>query len=170
MKKLSCLLTVLLCSAFIWTVTVEAQEIRAGGGVGYGSKSENVNFNVSLYYSLPDLPIRVGADVGYSVPEKNAQSRFDQIEGNINGHLMAVDEEIFSLYGLTGLNIMHHRFKYDPDGAASFTESDTNLGINAGAGAELDMGFGRTYGEAKYIIGRDDVSQLILGLGVRVSI
>lgn len=38
-----------------------------------------------------------------------------------------------------------------------------------GAGAELDIGFGRTYGEAKYIIGRDDVSQLILGVGMRVS-
>lgn len=170
MKKLSFLVTVLFCSAFIWTSMAEAQKITAGGGVGYGSKSENVNFNVSMYYSLPDLPVRLGADVGYSMPEKNSQIRTDQIEGNINGHLMVVDEEMFSLYGLTGLNVMHNRFKYDPEGASSYTESDTNLGINVGAGAELDMGFGRTYGEAKYIIGRDDVSQLILGVGVRVDI
>lgn len=169
MKKLTMVTVLLFCGALLATETTKAQDITAGGGVGYGSKSENLNFQVNMFYQLPELPVRVGAEVGYSVPENSSASRVDQIEGNINGHLMAVDEEMFSLYGLTGLNILHSRFKYEPDGAPSVTDSDTNLGLNVGAGAELDIGFGRTYGEAKYIIGRDDVSQLILGAGVRVS-
>ncbi|SMO37556.1 outer membrane protein [Fodinibius sediminis] len=170
MKKLTFLTVMLFCGAMLATKSARAQEITAGGGVGYGSQSENLNFHVNMYYRLPELPVRVGADVGYSVPEKNAQSRVDQIEGNINSHLMAVDNDMLSLYGLTGLNIMHSRFKYEPAGAASISDSNTNLGVNVGAGAELDIGFGRTYGEAKYIIGREDVSQLVLGVGVRLSL
>lgn len=170
MNKLNCVIAIAFCSVFIWSVSAEAQDISVGGGVGYGSKSENVNFQVNMYYRLPDMPIRVGAEAAYSVPEKNAESRVDQIEGNINGHYMVVEEEQFSLYGLTGLNILHNRFKYEPDGGPSISESDTNLGLNIGTGAELDIGFGRTFGEAKYILGRDDVSQLVLGAGVRVDI
>lgn len=144
-------------------ISAQAQTISAGGGVGYGSKSEEFNFQVNAYYKLPNLPLRIGGDVGYSKPEDN----LTQIEGNANVHLMLVDRELISIYGLTGLNVLQARYSDSED-----TASNTYTGLNAGAGAELDLGFGRGFGEVKYIVGRDipnDEEQLIFGVGVRVN-
>ncbi len=143
------------------TSQAEAQRITAGGGVGYGSKSENVNFQVNAYYRLPTLPLRIGGDVGFAKPQDNVT----EIESNINVHFMAVDTELLSLYTITGLNVLYSRFS-----AGDITESDTDTGFNLGAGAEIDLGFGRGFGEAKYIVGSDRDEQWILGAGVRVSI
>src|SRR5690625_6268435 len=65
----------------------------SGGGVGYGSKSENVNFQVNVYYRLPTLPLRIGGDVGFSKPETD----LTEIESNLNVHFMVVDSDLLSL-------------------------------------------------------------------------
>jgi opacity protein-like surface antigen len=157
--KLAILLsiTVFICI----TTTAEAQRITAGGGVGYGSKSENVNFQVNAYYQLPTLPLRIGGDVGYSKPE----SDINEIEGNVNLHFLAVDTDLITLYTITGLNVLHLRASIGNE-----TVTDTDTGFNLGAGAELDLGFGRGFGEAKYIVGSEREEQWVFGVGVRVSI
>lgn len=147
---------------FLITSNVEAQRITAGGGVGYGSKSEDLNFQVNIYYKLPTLPLRIGGDVGFSKPEDNITN----IESNANLHLMVVDTDLLSLYTITGVNVLHWRI--NPDGANSVSETD--VGFNLGAGAEVDLGFGRGFGEAKYIVGSDRDEQLVLGAGIRVSL
>src|SRR5690625_7026979 len=76
---------------------------------------------------------------------------------------MVVDSDLLSLYTITGLNVLHLRAS--PDGGDSF--SDTTTGFNLGAGAELDLGFGRAFGEAKYVLGSDRDEQLVLGAGIR---
>lgn len=141
-------------------VSLQAQTISAGGGVGYGSKSEDFNFQVNAYYKLPTLPMRIGGDVGFSKPEDN----LTLIEGNANVHLLLLDKELITIYGLTGLNVLHSKFS-----AGDFSDSDTDTGFNVGGGAEVDLGFGRGFGEAKYILGSDREEQLVLGVGVRVS-
>lgn len=161
MKKLACALTLFIGMFLLATVAAEAQTISAGGGVGYGSKSEDFNFQVNAYYKLPDLPLRIGGDVGYSKPEDN----LTQVEGNANIHLMLIDSELFSLYGLTGLNVLYSKISI-----GDVSDSSTDTGFNAGAGAEVDLGFGRGFGEAKYILGADREEQLVLGVGVRVAI
>ncbi|MCC5907971.1 MAG: hypothetical protein JJU13_17285 [Balneolaceae bacterium] len=161
MRKLKYAL-ILSIGAFIFaTDSAEAQRISAGGGVGYGSKSENLNFSVNAYYRLPTLPLRVGGDVGYAKPDDNV----NEFDGNLNVHFMAVDTDLISLYTITGLNVVHTRFSI-----GDVTESDTDTGINLGAGGELDLGFGRGFGEAKYVIGSDRDEQWVFGLGVRVNI
>src|SRR5690625_4529875 len=79
---------------------------------------------------------------------------------------MVVDSDLLSLYTSAGLNVLHWRAS--PDGGDSF--SDTTTGFNLGAGAELDLGFGRAFGEAKYVLGSDRDEQLVLGAGIRVSL
>ena len=153
---------ILTIGLFIFaTSQAEAQRITAGGGVGYGSKSENVNFQVNAYYRLPTLPLRIGGDVGFAKPEDNVT----EIESNVNVHFMAVDTELISLYTITGLNVLYSRFS-----AGDISESITDTGFSLGAGAEIDLGFGRGFGEAKYIVGSDRDEQWILGVGVRVSV
>lgn len=162
MKKVTYAFIVILGTLFFITSNAEAQTITAGGGVGYGSKSENANFQVNLYYRLPTLPLRIGGDVGFSKPEDDLTN----YESNVNLHFMAVDTELLSLYTITGLNVLHARLS--PDGGETFTDTDT--GFNLGAGAELDIGVGRAFGEAKYILGTEREEQVVLGAGIRISL
>lgn len=142
-------------------ISAQAQTITAGGGVGYGSKSEDFNFQVNAYYSIPNLPLRIGGDVGFSKPEDN----LTQIEGNANVHLMLLDKELISIYGLTGLNVLYSKIS-----VGDVSDSSTDTGLNVGGGAEVDLGFGRAFGEAKYVLGSEREEQLVLGVGVRVAI
>jgi hypothetical protein len=161
MRKLKYAL-ILSIGAFLFvTSSAEAQRITAGGGVGYGSKSENLNFSVNAYYRLPTLPLRIGGDVGYIKPDDNV----NEFDGNFNVHFMAVDTDLLSLYTITGLNVVYTRFS-----VGDFTESDTDTGFNLGAGGELDLGFGRGFGEAKYVIGSERDEQWVFGVGVRVNL
>jgi opacity protein-like surface antigen len=162
MRKVTYAFIIILGTLFFITSNAEAQTVTAGGGVGYGSKSENANFQVNLYYRLPTLPLRIGGDVGFSKPEDN----LTEIESNANLHFMAVDTDLLSLYTITGLNVLHARFS--PEVGETF--SDTDTGFNLGAGAELDLGFGRAFGEAKYILGTEREEQVVLGAGIRVSL
>ena len=161
MRKITYAFITVLGILFFVTSNAEAQTITAGGGVGYGSKSENANFQVNLYYRLPTLPLRIGGDVGFSKPADD----LTEIDSNVNLHFMAVDTELLSLYTITGLNVLHKRTSLD-DG----TNSNTDTGFNVGAGAELDLGFGRAFGEAKYILGTEREEQVVLGAGIRVSL
>lgn len=161
MRKLQYAIIFIIGMFLLTTMSAYAQTISAGGGVGYGSKSENFNFQVNAYYSVPNLPLRVGGDVGFSKPEDNITN----IEGNANIHLMLLDEELISIYGLTGLNVLHTKAS-----VANVSQSNTYTGLNVGGGAEVDLGFGRGFGEAKYILGREGSEQLVLGVGVRVSV
>lgn len=145
----------------VLSASAEAQSIQIGGGVGYGTKSEDPNLSVGLYYRLPTLPLRMGADVKFAQPE----SDFTQVDGNVNLHFMVVDTELVSLYSITGLNVAHSRAS-----AGNETFTDTDTGFNLGGGAELDLGFGRGFGEATYILGSERDEQWNLGVGVRVDI
>lgn len=164
MKKIQIAITLSVIMLLFSVVSLQAQTITAGGGVGYGSESEDFNFQVNAYYSIPNLPLRVGGDVGFSKPEDN----LTQIDGNANVHLMLINKEAVSLYGLTGLNVLYNKVS-----VGDVSQSETYTGLNAGAGLELGLGFGRAYGEVKYIIGRDipgDDEQIIVGAGIRVNI
>lgn len=161
MEKIKYAIVLTLGLFLISTISAEAQKITAGGGVGYGSKSEDFNFQVNAYYSIPNLPIRVGGDVGFAKPEDN----LTQIEGNANVHLMLLDKQLLSIYGLTGLNVLYSKIS-----VGDVSDSSTDTGFNLGGGAELDLGFGRGFGEAKYILGREGEEQVVLGVGVRVSL
>lgn len=167
-KSCSALFTLLFILMF--AVSSHAQTITAGGGVGYGSQSENLNFSVNLYYSVPGAPMRIGGDVGYSIPKRNNDIRTDQVESNLNVHFMIVDEDLLSVYSITGLNLLYTRMRIT-DGNSTVSESDTDPGLNLGIGGEFATQYGRTFGEIKYVAGRKTGdSQLVIGGGIRIRI
>lgn len=162
------ILSVLLITLF--SASANAQTITAGGGVGYGSQSENFNFGVNLYYSVPGAPLRIGGDIGYSIPKRDDNTRTDEIESNLNVHFMVVDEDLLSIYTITGLNMLYTRVRVT-DGNTSVTESDTDPGLNIGIGGEFVTQYGRTFGEIKYVAGRKTGdSQLVVGAGIRIRL
>jgi len=148
--------------------TSDAQRITAGGGIGFGSESENLNFQINTYFKPSALPIRIGGDVSYSMPERQDNFRLDVIETNANLHFMAVDEDIVSIYSISGLNVTHNRARTSFDSEPSITETDTRTGLNIGLGGEFKTGKGRSYAEIKYVTGRGDGDSVVVGGGVRV--
>lgn len=162
MKKSLFYLVTVLMLAFFSLPEANAQDVSVSGGVGYGSKSEDLNLNVGLSYDIPNTPVRLAWDVGYSKPAQT-----DRFESNLNVHLKIIDTDVAGLYGLTGLNVMHFRSSF-----GNTTITDTEFGINAGAGAEVDISIGKVFGEAKYVFDTsfEHRSELILGGGVRVNI
>ncbi len=175
MKILVKALFLLLGGLVLATTQAEAQQISIGGGVGYGSKAENANVQVNFYYRLSSLPMRIGADGSYSIPDKSSfsggETRRDLVDGNLNLHLMAIDTDLFSMYSITGLNMTYNRLKTDFDDGSSISASDTFYGFNIGVGTELEIGKGRWFGEAKYLIREDsDESEFVVGAGMRIRI
>lgn len=170
MKFLLTLSSIFILSLILMTNSAEAQRVSAGGGIGFGSQSENLNFQVNLYYSPAGSPFRFGGDVGYHMPEKNSLTRLDVIESNANLHYMAVDEELLSIYSITGLNVTHSRLKTTSDNQPSTTDSDTKTGLNLGIGGEFNTGKGRTFAEVKYVTGRSNGDSWVVGGGVRIRL
>lgn len=146
-----------------------AQNISVGGGVGYGSESNNLSFHGNLYYAFPHSPFRLGTQLGYSMRDKNSNRRTDRMTGNINGYLMAIDQPYFSLYGLTGVGLLHTRTKIK-SANGSYTDTDLLVGANAGAGLEMGGGVGRYFAEGKYIFGREAISGFVFQTGVRIGL
>lgn len=159
----------LLAAILVMVQPAEAQNISVGGGLGYGSESKNLAFYGQLYYSIPKTPVRIGTILGYSIREKKDNRRTDRLKGNINGYLMVIEQPSFSLYGLTGLSILHSRTKFETN-RERYTDTNLFAGANIGAGLEMGTGAGRYFAEGKYIIGRDDISGFIVRTGIRVGI
>ena len=147
-----------------------AQNIHLGGGVSYGTESEALSFRGSAFYNVPNSLFRIGSNLGYTTREHRDNRRTDRFYANINGYLIALQEPGFTLYGLTGINVSYHRTKFSPDEAPSYSATELYPGANAGIGMETNIGIGRQFTEAKYVIGHNDISGFVFNTGVRIGI
>jgi outer membrane immunogenic protein len=86
-------------------------------------------------------------------------------ELNINANYYFFNQDVFELYGLTGLNFTRLSFKDRFDNRTSNTEVGLNLGIGS------NFQFGKTFvpfAEIRFTIG--DYDQVVLGLGVKFNV
>lgn len=179
-KKWSALAALLIVFAFSTSKEASAQ-FWFGGGLVYG-ETIGVQANGHLVVN-EDNNLRIGANISYFVREKS-DINFDTFEGevkanlvefNVNGHYMLVNGESSILYAIGGLSFGF--VTSDVSGASPEIEralenviesSETDIGINIGGGLEVDVPFGRVYGEVKYVLG--GTNQLVVGAGVRIPI
>ncbi len=77
------------------------------------------------------------------------------------------EEENLTAYGLGGLNFLNVSAKFE-SGGSSDTSSDSEVGLNLGAGLEYGLDFADLFGELKFVFG--DADQLNLGVGLRFPI
>lgn len=161
-KLLSALLFSLL--SFAAVVTAEAQ-YSAGAGLIYGTEIEQLGIRGEGFYTINE-DFRVGASLGYFFPDDfNIGSRrwFD-VNANANYFLYAEDE--VSIYGLGGLNFAFLSINFD-----NFpNESETEVGLNLGAGVEYMLDFASLFGELQLSGLGGDADQLVLGAGLRFDL
>jgi hypothetical protein len=161
-----------LAAAFVTLPTAipaaHAQTWELGGGLVYGSEIEQLGAQVNAYFRLTDQ-IRVGGDVTFYARDSETifGTRFETslTELNANGHYLFFDEPGFGAYGIGGVNLSFVRARADIPGIGRLSESDSEVGLNVGVGAESRMGWGTIYGEVKYVI--SDFDQAVIGVGVR---
>lgn len=134
--------------------------ISSGSGVGFLDNQE-YGITAQFYYVVTEK-IRAGADFTYYfIGERQLTAN----ELNFNGHYFIRNRDGISLYGLGGINISNtsgdaEKWDDDPD--------TRKLGLNLGAGLELEIGNVSVFGEPKYtVLGWN---QFLLTGGVRYSL
>lgn len=114
-----------------------AGDYEIGLGVAYGfdiAADGELGMNANVYYSVTDA-IRLGVDFTYYlVNEPQFQDpRIYELNLNANYHL--VNQEVLRLYALIGL----HYASWQYSSPAQEVESDSEIGLNAGGGLELNF-------------------------------
>ncbi len=158
MKRTIKLALLLFGLIFAYNTSAQAQDIKAGGGLAYGSEVEAIGVQVSGVYDITE-EVSGAADFIIFFPDG-----YDFWELNLNAHYGFYAEDNVRVYGLAGLNYATTKVDLIPSGSRSNSE----LGLNLGGGAEFGLDFANLYSELKYVLG--DADQLAISAGLRFPI
>jgi opacity protein-like surface antigen len=187
MKKLLTILfvTVLIFGTSSLLHTAQAQveegEIKLGAGLAFGSGvgafgnlDNDIGIRIDGYYAIT-TEIRAGADFTFYFPKSEGDIDLTVWELNFNGNYIFLDEDGLMVYGIGGLNLTgltvdvpSQSFNGQTFGGGS--ESETEFGLNLGAGLEYALDFADFFAEAKLGNLGGDANQFALGAGLRFPI
>lgn len=141
-------------------------QLQVGGGLAYGSDIESAGIQIGgTYFLLEEQGIRLAADLLFFFPGDDGLGLDLNVwEFNANGHYIFNEGDAFLAYALAGLSLA--TVSFDSEFLGEFSESE--LGLNAGAGIEYGIGGVKLYAEGKLVLGGFD--QLVISGGVRVPI
>lgn len=141
----------------------KAQEIRLGGGLGYGTVAKNIGINFrgdvkfhKQWSITPHFNIFFNKKDGALTKKWNAL--------NIDGHYYFEVDQTWTIYPVFGVN-----FATVSQRLNDITFSNSDVGINLGFGSEYN--FDRRFsgfGEIKYVI--SDADQVVITLGILYKI
>lgn len=155
MKKLLFILVAVSMTAFS---ALKADDgIKVGAGAGYGLDIEELAIQVAGVYSS-DLPIDIAADFKYYLLDDPLSAW----EFNANALYYITDNSGTNFYLIGGLSYANLSVSVDlgPFGGETSTSS-SEIGLNIGAGADIDLGGFTLMPQAKFTIG--GLEQLYIG-------
>lgn len=173
MKKLLTVGVLVIGMTILSNTNLYAQEtgdMSVFGGLGFATEIESLGFQGGATYLITE-EIRGAADIIIYLPGDQGAGIVDVnwFEFNANGHYLFQDEEDLELFVLGGLNFTRVSVDFpENDFFGGGSVSDTELGLNAGAGLGYNIGFGDLYVELKYVISSAD--HLAATAGVRFPI
>ncbi len=129
-------------------------DFTVGGGLNYATWIEAVGIQGGVTYGFTD-DITGAANFTLFFP-----GGYEFYEFNFNGHYDIVSQANVDVYGLAGLNLA--------TSDVALGVSNSELGINLGAGAEFGIGFSNFYTELNYVL--SDFNKLNIAAGFRVGI
>lgn len=163
-------ITAMLMAMISVSNTANAQ-LQLGGGLVFGTLFDAIGIQASGIYPLAvneDVDIDIAGDLTLFLPGDEFGIDVSLFEINGNGHYVFTTTETMAAYALAGLNIAIVKVAIGFDGFGSASASNTEVGLNAGAGAQFDVGFANAYAEAKVVLGGSD--QFVIGGGLRFPI
>lgn len=155
-KLLTSLFAIALAFGLHSTATAQ---ISVGGGLGYGEGIEEIGLKVDGIYTINE-DFRAGADIIYFFTGDGITFW----ELNLNGNYLFVNDDDMNIYAIAGLNYARQSFDAGQFGSMSNSE----LGLNVGAGLEYDLGFASIAPEIKYAL--SSLDQLVISAGLRFPI
>ncbi len=136
---------------------------RVGVGLGWGSEIEELGFGVNAEFFLNDK-ISLNPGFIFFLVDDGPFDNQNFWTMNINANYYFAQEGSVDFYGLGGLNLSTYSWKSNGE-----KDSNTELGINLGIGANFDVGGTvQPYAEMKYVLG--DYDQLVLFFGAKIDI
>jgi len=154
MKKL--LFALVAVSMMAFTTLSTKADIKVGAGAGYGLDIEELAIQVAGIYSS-DLPVDIAADFKYYLMEDPLSAW----EFNANAHYYLTDNKGTNFYLIGGLSYATVTVSVPSFFGSSSTVSNSEIGLNVGAGANINMGGFTLMPQAKFTIG--GLEQLYLG-------
>ncbi len=157
MKKL--LFALVAVSMMAFTTLSTKADIKVGGGAGYGLDIEELAIQVAGIYGTADLPVDLAADFKYYLLDDPLSAW----EFNANAHYYLTDNKGTNFYLLGGLSYASVTVSFDfgPFAGGETSTSSSEIGLNVGAGANIDLGGFTLMPQAKFTIG--GLEQLYLG-------
>ncbi|MGQ1892052.1 outer membrane beta-barrel protein [Thermophagus sp. OGC60D27] len=160
MKKLLSVIAALFVAA-----TVSAQ-LNIGGGLTFGTQAafdedgEKMGVGLTLkgVYVINEK-WSVSPDFTYYFPSGGDYFDVSLWQLNANAHYHFFEMTDLGLYALGGLNYSHMKWEYDGDEWIGWDDSDGEIGLNLGIGANVS----RFFGELKYDTAFE---QLALSIGI----
>lgn len=170
MKK-GLLATVFFVLLALASMPAHAQH-KVGAGVAFGTGIEEVGITANFYTPLQSLQnFRIGGDIIYYFTESNSLIKHTALEFNVNGNYIFYQEQQLTAYALAGLSLGYSKVKWKGEtfpGMGQVSGSDTEFGLNLGAGLEYGLGAVDLFGELKFTVGGYD--QAVFSAGVRLPI
>lgn len=144
---------------FLSTNLATAQEgrIQVGPGLAF---ADDLGLSVDGYYGITS-EIRAGAKFTYYFVEDFGGISVNFSTLDINGNYFFYQKNEIRAYGIAGLNLA-----FSSVGNAS----DSELGLNIGAGGEYAMDFGNIFAELTFSGLGGNADNIVLGAGVRFDL
>src|SRR5262249_39097469 len=128
----------------------EPAESVAGGGLLFGTGPDTLALQGGVFFALPIEQIkglRAGGDIVIYLPysDLNVDLFWFSINPGVQ-YVFTIPNFPVHPYAEAGLSLLFVHASF-PGGLSN---SDTELGLNLGGGAEYDAGFARVYGSLRY--------------------
>lgn len=139
-------------------------QLSVGAGVSYGSEVEAVGIQPRVVYAISG-PWRAAADFNFYLDGKEKVTYWDL---NLNGQYAFHESDALTAYALAGLNFFHAEVDTGSSLPGFEDVSETETGLNLGAGIQLPLGRLSGLLEARYVLG--DYDQLVLSACILIPI
>ncbi len=147
---------------------IKAQDspLKVGGGLTYASDISTAGLFIKGNYTITNQ-WEAAADFNYFFPKNYGFGvKFNWMALNFNAHYIFHEQEPMTFYGIGGLNIlMIHIPSYTTLGAKVGSTTDSNIGLNLGAGGRYKINDKLSgLGEVKFVVGNASYLQLNVGI------
>jgi len=158
--------TILLILCLAGISNVSNAQIRLGPLVAFGTDTDlglgvKAKFDLNDKFKISPSIIYLGGDKE-TIGASSVKSSFIEINGDV--HYAFSETESVLFYGIGGLNIITGSVKISGTGIIDGKTSDTDVGLNLGAGAEFGIADKfDAFAEAKFGVG--GAEQLLISAG-----
>ena len=161
MKIKHFLITLLLLAGIQFSSNAQ---LSLGAGLGYGTDIEELAIRARGVYAISG-PWRAAADFDFYL---DGEKNISFWEFNVNGHYLFLNNEKLRAYALPGLKFYHVKIDYDSNLPGFTNVSNTDTGVNLGAGLEVPLGPVDFFGEAKFSLAGSE--QLFIAAGIQIPL